>query len=225
MIDNERSKRFPFIERSWWPLIPLGAIQHQEQTETLSNRTLSFLQFIIFKVFFKKMCWESCCLYSITWRCGWEKEVHISTFQVNQRRTYINSVKTWLSMVRGRLCGRNSMNRAMERAGGETLWWPYPILSDSWHLKCFSTTLFQFVIHQSARYLSNGVFLNVIWTQHVVFFTLTVVFIILCFVFCNCYLREVMASQATGAVGLEVIYLLFFLYIPYFDFCISFNFF
>ena len=101
------------------------------------------------------MSWESCCLYSITWRRGWEKEVHISTFQVNQRRTYINSVKTWLSMVRGRLCGRNSMNRAMERAGGETLWWPYPILSDSWHLKCFSTTLFQFVIHQSVRYLSQ----------------------------------------------------------------------
>ena len=102
MIDNERSKRFPFIERSWWPLIPLGAIQHQEQTETLSNRTLSFLQFKFSKVCFKNMCWESCCLYSITWRCGGEKEVHISTFQVNQRRTYINSVKTWLSMVRGR---------------------------------------------------------------------------------------------------------------------------
>ena len=125
----------------------------------------------------------------------------------------------------GRYCGRNSMNRAMERAGGETLWWPYPILSDSWHLKCFSTTLFQLVIHQPVRYFSNGLFLNVIRTQCVVFFALTVVFIILCFVSCNSYLREVIASQATGAVGLEVTYLLFFLYIPYFDFCISFNFF
>ena len=63
----------------------------------------------------------------------------------------------------------------------------------------FITTLFQFVIHQSVRYLSNGVFLNVIRTQCVVFFALTVVFIILCFVFCNSYLREVIASQTTSS--------------------------
>ena len=65
------------------------------------------------------------------------------------------------------------------------------------------------MIHQSVRYLSNGVFLNVIRTQLVVFFALTVVFIILCFVFCNSYLREVIVSQANGAVGLEKAYLSF----------------
>ena len=71
--------------------------------------------------------------------------------------------------------------------------------------------------------MSNGVFLNVIRTQCVVFFALTVVTIILCFVFCNSYLREVIASQANGAVGLEIHIYHSYLYIPYFDFCIFFN--